>query len=156
MSPAGIGDGIRISWDASNASGWFTEGVPSGYKRFSVDWQYCDSVWIKEGTIYYMNVMKNSTSDMEVLCPNGLYFMYLGQVYQNTTGSDLVVDHYMMRHPLQGDVPMGDELNTETCSQELPSYLKYRFYVTVPESDVSSYGYMEIELYRRRTVVLDV
>jgi hypothetical protein len=123
-------------------------------KQISVTIQFCDSIWLKEGTIYYMDCDKGSYIDMEVLCPNGGYYMYLGQVYQNTTGNDLAVDHYLFRHPMQDNVPMGDELNTETCSQELPSYLKFRLTVTVPEADVTSYGYMEVELYRRRTVVI--
>lgn len=151
-----IGNGPRLCWDASVADGWLDDqnGAPDGMKQFAVTIQFCDSIWLKEGTIYYMNATKGSYADMQVVCPNGGYYMYLGQVYQNTTGNDLVVDHYLYKHPLQDDVPMGDELNTETCSQELPSYLKYKFTVTVPESDVTSYGYMEIELYRRRSVVI--
>lgn len=154
-SPA-IGAGPRMAWDASVSEGWVDDenGAPTGMKQFSVTIQFCDSVWIKEGTVYYMNCMKNSLADMEVLCPNGGYYMYQGQLYQNTTGVDLTVDHYLMKHPMQDCVPMGDELNTETCSQELPSYLKYRFTATVPEADVTSYGYLELELYRARTVVI--
>jgi len=154
-SPA-IGAGARMQWDASVASGWVDDesGAPEGMKQFSVSGSFCDSVWIKEGALYYMNATKGSYIDMEVICPNGGYYMYLGQVYQNTTGSDLTVDHYLFKHPIQDCVPMGDELNTETCSQELPSYLKYKMTVTVPEADATSYGYMEIELYRRRSVVI--
>jgi hypothetical protein len=151
-----IGSGSRLAWDASVADGWVDDqnGAPDGTKQFSVVIQFCDSIWLKEGSLYYMNCMKGSYADMTVLCPNGGYYMYLGQVYQNTTGNDLVVDHYLMKHPLQDDVPMGDELNTETCSQELPSYLKFRWTITVPEDDVASYGYMELEVYRRRSVVI--
>jgi hypothetical protein len=151
-----IGGGNRLAWDASVASGWVDDesGAPEGMKQFSVTIQFCDSIWLKEGTIYYMDCDKGSYIDMEVLCPNGGYYMYMGQVYQNTTGNDLVVDHYLFKHPMQDNVPMGDELNTETCSQELPSYLKFKLIVTVPEADVTSYGYMEIEVYRIRTVVI--
>lgn len=151
-----IGAGPRMAWDASVASGWVDDqsGAPEGMKQFSVTLQFCDSIWLKEGTIYYMDCDKGSYIDMEVLCPNGGYYMYLGQLYQNTTGNDLAVDHYLFKHPLQDNVPMGDEVNTETCSQELPSYLKFKMTVTVPEADVTSYGYMEMELYRRRTVVI--
>jgi hypothetical protein len=150
-----IGAGPRLAWDASSV-GWVDDenGAPDGMKQISVTIQFCDSIWLKEGTIYYMDCDKGSYIDMEVLCPNGGYYMYLGQVYQNTTGNDLAVDHYLFRHPMQDNVPMGDELNTETCSQELPSYLKFKLTVTVPEADVTSYGYMEVELYRRRTVVI--
>ena len=151
-----IGAGPRLAWDASVSAGWVDDqnGAPDGMKQFSVIIQFCDSIWLKEGSLYYMNCMKGSYADMTVLCPNGGYYMYLGQVYQNTTGDDLTVDHYLMKHPLQDSVPMGDELNTETCSQELPSYLKFKWTITVPESDATSYGYMELEMYRRRSVVI--
>ena len=151
-----IGGGNRIYWDASVGDGWVDDesGAPDGMKQFSVEGSFCDSVWIKEGTVYYMSATKGSYIDMEVVCPNGGYYMYLGSIGQNTTGDDLVVDHYLFKHPVQGDVPMGDELNTETCSQEIPSYMKFKMTVTVPESDTTSYGYMEIELYRQRTVVI--
>lgn len=148
-----IGTGARMQWDAS-VDTFITDGCPSGYKKKSVEIQFCDSVWIKEGTIYYLSALKNSYIDLELICPNGGYYMYLGQVCQNTTGNDLVVDHYVCKHPCQGDVPMGDELNTETCSQEMPNYLKVRMTITVPVADVLSYGYVEVELYRQRSVVL--
>lgn len=149
-----IGAGNRLAWDASISGDWTTEGIPTGYKQASVIISFCDSIWLKEGTLYYIGSSKGSYVDMVVLCPNGYYYMYLGEVKQNTSGNDLVVDHYLFKHPLQGDVPMGDEINTETCSQELPSYLKFKLIVTVPVADVTSYGYMELELYRKRTVVV--
>lgn len=148
-----IGAGPRMYWDASESEGWETENAPSGYKQFSTRVSFCDSVWLKEGTIYYMNAKKGSYCDMQVICPSGYYFLYQGQVAQSQS-DDMVVDHYLFKHPMQGDVPMGDELNTESCSQELPSYLQFEFTATVPESDTDSYGYMEMELYRVRTVVI--
>ena len=157
----GLGQGSRLEWDASiTATGyWLTHdddnNIPEGMKRHSIFITFTDSIWIKEGALYYMGAMKSSYVDMCVLCPHMLVFMYFGALYVNITGSDLVVDHYLNHHPIQGDVPMGDEINTETCSQELPSYLKYRLCVTVPIADNSSYGYMELETYRQRTVDLD-
>jgi hypothetical protein len=157
----GIGDGERMCWDASitDEGYWLTHeddaDIPEGMKRHSVTISFRDSIWIKEGTIYYMNAMKNSYVDMFVLCPPTGVFMYLNQLYVNMTGNYLVVDHYLNRHPIQGSVPIGDELNTETCSQELPSFLSFRLSATVPIEDVSSYGYMEMEIYRNRTVDLD-
>jgi len=157
----GIGDGTRLEWDASidTAGYWYTndddDKVPIGMKRHSVFLQFKDSIWMKEGAIYYQDVSKGSFLDMCVQCPHMLVFMYNGQLYVNITGDWLTVDHYLNRHPIQGSVPMGDELNTETCSQELSAYLRYRLCITVPEDDVTSYGYMEIEVYRKRTVDLD-
>lgn len=145
-----IGTGPRMEWDAS-VDTFVTNG---NFKSKVVEVQFCDSIWLKEGTIYYMGCMKGTKLNMELICPNGGYYMYMGQVYQNTTGHDIEVDHYVMNHPCQGDVPMGDELNTETCSQEMPNYLKIRMTITLPVADVLSYGYMEMEVYRQRSVVL--
>lgn len=149
-----IGTGNRLEWDASISEDWTTDGCPSGFKKKVTIIRFIDSIWIKDGTIYYVDAEKGSYIDMEVLCPNGGYYMYMGQLQQNLTGDDLSVDHYINNMPIQGNVPMGDELNTETCSQELPNYLKYRFTVTIPESDVTSYGYGLFEIYRQRTIVL--
>jgi len=152
--PNAIGGGNRLDWDASISEQWTTDGAPSGFKQRKVEVQFCDSVWIKEGTFYYMNVLKGSYLDMEVICPHGGYYMYLGEIQQNLTGSDLVVEHYIYKAGMQGDCPMGDELNTETCSQELPSYLKFRLTITIPVSDTESNGSLLLELYRKRTVIL--
>jgi len=149
-----IGTGDRLEWDASISEDWTTDGCPSGFKKKEIMIQFVDSIWIKDGTLYYMDVKKGSYIDMEVICPNGGYYMYLGELQQNLTGDDLIVDHYINKMPIQSDVPMGDELNTETCSQELPNYLKYRFTITVPTSDTTSYGYGLFEIYRQRTVII--
>ena len=150
-----IGAGSQMAWDASDADGWIdaSGGAPAGFKQHSVDVNFMDSIWLKEGTIYYMDAQKGSYCDMHVICPSGYYYMYQGAVQQSQS-DDQVADHYLIKHPVQGNVPMGDELNTESCSQELPSYLIFRFTATVPEGDNSSYGYMEMELYRQRTVVI--
>lgn len=49
---------------------------------------------------------------------------------------------------------MGDELNSETTSSAIPPNYKFWLEVTVPESDNLSNGWVEIELYRKRTVIL--
>ena len=157
----GLGNGSRLEWDASitDTGYWLTNAddssIPTGFKRHLVNLQFSDSIWLKEGALYYMNCEHGSTMDMMVQCPHMLVFMYLGQLYVNITGDWLTVDHYLKKHPMQGNVQMGDELNTETCSQELPSYLRYVCQITVPTTDTSSFGYMELEVYRKRTVDLD-
>lgn len=152
-APQGIGEGARLEWDATVSAGW-VEDTQAGVKRLTVESQFIDSVWIKEGTVYWMDAAKGNYLDMYVVCPNGGYYMYLSQVYQNTTGSDLVVEHYVNKHPIQGDCPMGDEMNTETCSQEMPSYLKVRMVMTTPITDTTSHGYVELEMFRKRTVII--
>jgi len=152
--PPMIGGGNRLEWDASDGDQWSTDGAPDGMKQRKVTIQFCDSIWLKEGTVYFNNGKKGSYVDMEVICPHGGYYMYLGEVMQNLTGDDLVVNHYVIKSPIDGDAPMGDELNTETCSEEIPSYMKFRMTVTVPTSDVDSYGSVQMEVYRKRTVVV--
>lgn len=152
--PGVIGGGNRMEWDASQSGEWTTDGAPEGMKKKVIEIQFCDSVWIKEGTVYYKNAEKGSYIDMRLLCPPGGYYMYLTQVQQNTGEDDLEIDHYIRKHPVQGDVPMGDELNTETCSQEMPNYIKMELTITIPATDESSFGYVELELYRKRTVII--
>lgn len=149
-----IGTGAKLSWDASISDEWTTDNCPEGFKKKDIIIQFVDSIWIKDGTLYYKNVLKDSYIDMFVICPNGGYYLYLDELCQNTTGNDLIIDHYLNQMPIQGDVPMGDELNTEVCSQELPNYLKFMFRVTVPISDTTSYGYGLFEVYRQRTVII--
>jgi len=152
--PPVIGGGDRLDWDASVSEQWTTEGAPSGMKQRKVDIQFCDSIWLKEGTVYFNNGPKGGYVDMEVLCPPGGYYMYLGEVKLNDTGDWLVVNHYVIKSTIEGDAPMGDELNTETCSEEIPSYMKFRMTITIPTSDVNSHGVVQMEVYRKRTVVV--
>lgn len=153
-TPQAIGDGMRLEWDAADEEYPWVEDTQAGVKRLTVDIQFLDSVWIKEGTVYWMDAAKDNYLDMYIVCPNGGYYMYLGEIRQNTTGNDLIVEHYVNKHPIQGDCPMGDEMNTETCSQEMPSYLKVRMIMTTPITDVTSHGYVELEMFRKRTVIL--
>jgi hypothetical protein len=160
---SGVLDGEKLEWDASITTEgyWVTQAphpsmiIPDGFKLHLAVITYRDSIWIKEGTVYYMDCLKGSYFCMGALVPHMHPFMYKGAVYINITGGDLLVDKYINKHPLQGNVPMGDELNTESCSQELPSYVKYMIGVFVPIEDNQSYGCFELEIYRQRTVDLD-
>ena len=87
------------------------------------------------------------------MCPAGQYYVDNNKVPVQAS-VDTPIVHYVIRHPLQGTVPMGDELNTETCSDELPNNYKFWVEVTVPEADVISNGVISLELYRRRTTIL--
>jgi len=151
-SDSGIGDGKILGWDFSNEDDDIT---PSGvdYKRKRVEFTFLDSVWIKEGTIYYHNTLKNSYLDLYVVCPSGNYY-YTNDGTLTLATEDTVTAHYMLHHPIQGTVAMGDELNTESCSNEIPSYYKFWLEVTVPDTDEVSNGHLEIELYRCRTEIL--
>lgn len=149
-----IGTGAWLGWDATDTNQFSTSGCDSGFKKKVVDYQFCDSIWLKSGLVFHKDCLPKSYCNMEVLCPNSGYYMYLGNVYQNLTGSDLEVDHYLREHPLLGDSYLGTNIDPETCSQELPAYLKFRFTVIVPTADSGSYGAIELEMYRTRTIVL--
>lgn len=147
-----IGDGKILGWDFSNDDDDIT---PSGvnYKRKRIEFTFLDPIWIKEGALYYHNVSKGSYIDLYVVCPSGQYY-YDNEGTPTLATSDTIIAHYMIRHPIQGTVAMGDELNTESCSSEIPSAYKFWLDVTVPNSDATSNGHLEIELYRTRTVIL--
>lgn len=154
-APQAIGEGNRLEWDAADEDYVWVEDTANGVKRYTVDIQFIDPIWIKEGSVYWSDSMKDCYLDMYIVCPPGGYFIYLGQVKQNTTGQDLIIEHYVNKHPIQGSWVGGDEMNTETCSQAMPTYLKIRMVMTVPIADVTSHGYVELETFRQRTVIIE-
>lgn len=151
-----IGEGEWIGWDASDAGSFSTSGYfpRSGYKQKDILFGFCDSVWLKSGLVFHRDAVNGSYIDMRVMCPPSGYFMYLGGVQQNTGSGYKEVDHYLTEHPVMGDSFMGTNVDPETCSQELPTYLKFLMTISVPTSDSGSYGALELEMYRTRTVSL--
>ena len=146
-----IGEGNHFVWDFSNATGDIT--APSGFKRKRVVAQFIDNVWIKEGAVYFFNKVKGSYIDMYLMCPTG-------EVYLDATGSpvvateDTVVIHQVIKHHVQGSAPMGDELNTEAATLDpTPPNYQVWFEITVPDTDSTSNGHIEIELYRERSII---
>ena len=156
-----IGGGPPLSWDTSYRmdSYWQTyednPNIPIGFKRHTAKIQFIDEVQIKEGTVYYEECLPGSYIDMKLECPPTYVFMYKGVPYINMTGQFLVIEHYVINHPIQNNVPMGDELNTEVASQVIPSYMIFKLDVTVPSHDKKSRGYFQLEIHRQRTVNLD-
>ena len=146
-----IGEGTRLTYDFENDE--YLVAAPSGYKRKQTDFGFMDSVWLKEGTVYFHNTMKNSYVDLFVVCPSGQYYLK-NDGSPGLATVDLPIEHFAIKQPIQGDCPMGDEFNTESCSQEIPSDYFFRMEVTVPEADDVSNGYISLELYRERTIVL--
>jgi len=147
-----IGTGKAFFYDFENSDDIIT--APIGFKRKRIDFGFIDSTWVKEGTVYFHNALKGSYVDMFIVCPAGQYYLKNDGTPTLAT-EDIVVEHYVNRFFIQGSCSMGDELNTESCSSEIPNAYKYRFEVTVPESDNNSNGYINLELYRARTVVLE-
>lgn len=148
-----IGTGKRVEWDFSNSNDEIAT-PPTGKKVKRIEFQFIDPVYMKEGTIYFFNAVKNSYVDFWVVCPDG-------EIYLDNDGSpqvasgDVLINHWVIKHPIQGDVPMGDELNTEAAQETpVPTNYKLRAEICVPDTDNTSNGCVELELYRTRTVVL--
>jgi hypothetical protein len=146
-----IGNGTPLQWDFSNSDDEVT--APEGYKRKRVEFKFLDAIHIKEGTIYFFDMKKGSYIDLYVVCPTGQYYLDNNGVPQQAT-EDTPVTHYVNHHFLFGDCPMGDELNTESCSAEIPNTYKFWIEVTVPDTDSTSHGSVSAEIYRSRTVIL--
>lgn len=151
VTPA-IGEGDRLEWDFSNNTNDIT--APSGFKRKRIEVGFLDPIYLKEGTIYFHNKLKGSYGEVSIVCPTGgYYYDNAGNLTQAT--QDTIVHRYVNRHPMQGTVPMGDELNTEeTQENPLPVGYKLRVEITVPDTDSTSNGVVEFESYRARTVIL--
>lgn len=150
-SPQEIGSGKVMSWDFSNSDDEIT--APSGYKRKRLEFQFIDGVHVKEGSFYYYNVPKGAYIDFYIVCPNGHYYIKNDGTPTQAT-ADTPIVHYVVGHRIQGDCPMGDELNTEAASSEVPSNYKFWLEVTTPDTDSTSNGNGSLEIYRKRTQIL--
>ena len=170
----GVGDGTIITWDFSNSNNiitdFITTSIPEGFKRKRIEIGFSDKIYIKEGTIYFFNAPKGQYIDFYVICKSGGYYWDPnGSIPGNMLGlsptdmytqaiTDIPITHYVNYHHMQGDCSMGDELNTEGASESgLPTQQQgYMIWieVTTPESDITSNGCAELEIYRERTLLL--
>jgi hypothetical protein len=132
----GRNKGKRLDFDFEN----MTDDVeaPQGFKRKRMDISFIEVIRIKEGTFYFHNAPKGSYFDVYIYHPNSA----VGQL-----------EHYVVEHPAQGSVPMGDEINTEAASGEIPAGLILRLEVTTPSAVNEPFfnGCVEIEVYRQYT-----
>lgn len=152
-----IGGGDALVFDFSNTDN-DVSSPPSGYKQKRVCVTFIDTVRLKEGTLYWENAPFGSHVDLCLGVPNnGYYQKNDGTLAQNTTGDVLAIAKFVKRTPMMGSCPMGDEMNTEAASNDIPAGTVFGFLVTVP--DVTGYsdchGGIVMELYRERTVILE-
>jgi len=170
-----IGDGKQFAWDFNNSDDLVTDSIstaiPIGYKRKRIEVGFSEKIYIKEGTLYFHSAPKGCYVDFYVICKAGAYYKdpngvipasalgisnSLDKFTQAT--SDTIITHYVNNHYLQGDAPMGDELNTEGATESsLPTQqVGYKLWieVTTPNTDLTSNGCLEVELYRPRTILL--
>jgi len=157
---SGGGNGFRWDFSApSEDNRWDNENAPEGYKQQVIDWQFCDWVYIKEGTIYFYDIPKGSYINFEVVAPPGTFG--LTKVLDNNlqvtkqmwpTGEDWwTILHWVIDYPMEGSSPMGDELNTESAAENpSPSFFVWRAIITVPEVEgwEDAHGHWSLEVYR--------
>jgi len=152
-----IGDGNKLVFNFNNTDD-DVASPPAGTKQKKVTCTFIDAVRIKEGTLYWQNMPFGSKMDLCIGVPDqGWYKKNDGSYAQNTTGDVMKIDQFVNSSPMMGDCPMGDELNTEAASDEIPAGMVFGFTVTVPDSvsDTDNVrGAVQMELYRRRTVIL--
>lgn len=136
-----IGDGQELRWDFSNDDNDIT---PSGvdYKRKQIDFTFNDEVNLKEGTIYFFDKIWGSYIDLYIIAPAGVY----------DPENETPIGHFVNKHFMCGTNNLGDELNTEAASQNIPAGFIFRLEITVPNTDTSSKGYVSVEIYRPNTV----
>lgn len=146
-----IGKGKDLFWDFSNDDDIIV--APTGYKRKRIEIWFNESAYLKEGTLYFFDALKGSYLDMFVIAPPGApYYNRNEELVFNDTTSDIKIYHFVYKHRFAGSCSMGDELNTEGCLEKPITPYHYAIVeVTVPDTDNSSYGWGEMELYRPRT-----
>lgn len=169
-----LGDGKLFQWDFSTEEDIVTDAlscpIPDGYKRKRIEVGFSEKIYIKEGTMYFFGAPKGQHIDFYCVCKTGSVYedpngqipgSYLGlradKLYTQAQ-CDTPVIHYVNHHFMCGDCPMGDELNTEGASESgLPTMAQgYVIWVevTTPNSDNTSHGFVDLEVYRRRTLLL--
>ena len=148
-----IGGGKQLIWNFSNNDDELDMGDGSTIRRKRLEFSFKDPIYVKEGTVYYHGISYGSYLDMMVVCPKGQYY-YDNDNNVHLAAEDTIISHYVIKHPIYGNVYLGDELNTEGCSSQIPVNYKFWIDITVPSEDVSSHGAISLEIYRKRTVIL--
>jgi len=171
---SGICDGKVMLWDFSNNEDLYDPSdmengpeLPAGYKAKRIDMTFTDSVYIKDGTMYFYDVPWGCFCCMYITVPAGNYYpnsagsipaVALGlsgtQMYAYAS-KDVVYTCYMCNHHMYGSCPMGDELNAEGSAVDgLPIGWYLTGIIFTPTSDNASKGYGSIEMYRGKTTLL--
>lgn len=151
---ATIGGGKKLFWDFSNSDDDVSVGVPIGFKRKAIDISFSENVYMKEGSFYFFDALKGSYGSMLVICPVGNYYYDHNGIPQ-LAAEDVPLVRFVNEHFFTGSCPMGDELNTEGAQENpIPPNYKLRIEITVSDTDNLSYGWVSLELYRARTILL--
>jgi len=136
-----IGGGTKLMWDATNGGDTFVSNG-DGTKTLKIDFGFNDEVCIKEGAIYFFDTEWYGELEMWTYIPASIH----------PSGNDTYIDKFVISHFFKGDCPMGDELNTECASAEIPSYIRHQLWITLQSTDTTSRGFVSLEVYREGTV----
>jgi len=157
-----IGGGTPFRFDFSAPAEdprWITTDVPDGFIKQKIDWSFCDWVFAKEGTIYFYDIPKGSYCDFWLIAPPGGVFVRKKldahqevQSFNFPSGNrQIKFMHWVIKYPMEGSAPMGDELNTESAAGT-PAYpgLIWRAEFTIPKVDgwEKAHGHWSLEVYR--------
>lgn len=146
-----IGDGQTLRWDFENTDNDIT--APTDCKKKRVEFKFLDPLNIKEGAIYFQDAKKGSYLHLHVVCPAGGYYLDNNK-NPALAQEDTIVETFVNHHFIYGNCTIGDELNTEASSSEIPVGYKFWLDVTVPDTDIDSFGHVSLEIYRPRTRIL--
>jgi len=161
-----IGGGTPFRYDFSappEDPRWITQEqnpeIPDGYLCQRIDWTFSDWVYTKEGTLYFYNLPKGSFCNFSLVSPpNGIFARKKLDEYQNlitenypAPGIEVTFARWVINYYIEGTVPMGDELNTESAAEK-PAYpgLIWRADFCVPDvpNIEEAHGHFTLELYR--------
>jgi len=144
--------GQNVMWDFSTIDDEIT--APAGYKRKRIEMRFIDPIRIKEGAFYCFNTMMGTYIDVFIVAKAGSIYLKNDKTPAMAV-EDTIIAKYVNNHFIQGDCPMGDELNTETAMEnDFPTDYAIWFEVTAPILDNISNGSASLELHRERTIVL--
>jgi hypothetical protein len=142
--------------------------VPSGMVAKIMHAKFAEEVYVKDGTIYFLDATFGSYLSMYITVPSGSYYpnpsgtipdYMLGlpsndKMYAQANG-EVLYSCYVNKQYMIGDCPMGDELNAEASSvSAIPTgwYITGIVYTTTDNTSFKGHG--TLEMYRRSTAVL--
>lgn len=141
--------------------------LASGQRAKLVHAAFAEPVYIKDGTLYFLDATYGSYLSMYITVPSGNYYpnpsgtipaSALGQsgdhMYAYAT-NDVFYVAYVNRQYMLGDCPMGDGLNAEASSvSAVPAGWYISGLIVTDEDNTSFKGHGSLEMYRRSTCML--
>jgi hypothetical protein len=164
---SGVGEGAAMRWNMDDDDDW--EDIGDGILCKTFEITFNNEIYLKDGSIYFFNAPWGSYVDFYIVVPAGGYYPNpYGSIPASALGqpgggmweyasADVLYQCYVNRHYMNGDCPMGDELNAEGAAiNGLPVGWKLLGHVHAPAtaSGTGFKGYASVECYRERTVVL--